>query len=72
MSFNPIILVEGDPRGVFLELFFKSIRSESFKSKIIIICCKKNLKYQMKKLGFKRKINLLNKKEITKVELKKK
>ena len=71
MSFNPIILIEGDPRGVFLELFFKSIRSESFKSKIVLICCKKNLEQQMKKLGFKRNINLLNKENITKALFKK-
>ncbi len=71
MSYNPIIVVEGDPRGVFLELLFKTIKSKTFRSQIILICCKKNLKYQMKKFKFKRNINLLDMKRIKNLKIKK-
>ena len=59
MKFKPIIIVPGDPFSIFIEIFFKSL-STNYKSPIILIYCKKDLIYQMKKFNFKKKINLIN------------
>jgi len=60
MSYSPILIVSGEPNSVFLELFFKILKKEKIKSPIILISSKKLLELQMKRLGFKNKINLLN------------
>tara|TARA_B100001057_G_scaffold374782_1_gene379471 strand:- start:605 stop:1567 length:963 start_codon:yes stop_codon:yes gene_type:complete len=60
MSFNPILIVSGEPNSVFLEIFFKIINQNIIKSPIILISSKKLLDLQMKKLGFKNKIRLLS------------
>ncbi len=61
MDNKPIIIVGGEPNSVFLEIFFKSLKSNKYKSPLIIICSKRLLKEQMKKLGFNFKINTINK-----------
>ncbi len=60
MKNNPIILVAGEPNSVFLEIFFKAIKQKKYKSPLILICCEKLLKSEMKKNNFKRKLNILN------------
>ena len=60
MNFNPILIVSGEPNSVFLELFFKIFNNNKIKSPIILISSKKLLNLQMKKLGFKNKIRLIN------------
>ena len=60
MNFNPILIVTGEPNSVFLELFFKVFNNNKIKSPIILISSKKLLRLQMKKLGFKNKIRLIN------------
>jgi len=57
MGKKPIIIVGGEPNSIFLEIFFKSIKANSFKSPLIIIVSKKLLQEQMTKLGFTFKIN---------------
>ena len=57
MGKKPIVIVGGEPNSIFLEIFFKSIKSNSFKSPLIIIVSKKLLQEQMMKLGFSFKIN---------------
>ena len=59
MKFKPIIIVPGDPLSVFIEIFLKS-HSQKYRSPIILIYCKKDLNYQIKKLKFKKKIRLIN------------
>jgi len=61
MNNEPIIIVAGEPNSVFLEIFFKSLKSKKYKSPLIIICSKKLLQEQMKKLKFNFKINVINK-----------
>ena len=61
MGSNPIIIVSGEPNSVFLEIFFKSLKSNKYKSPLIIICSKRLLQEQMKKLRFNFKINGINK-----------
>ncbi len=61
MSREPIIIVGGEPNSIFLEIFFKSLKTNDYKSPIIIIISKKLLLAQMKKLGFTFKINDIDK-----------
>ena len=61
MGKKPIIIVGGEPNSVFLEIFFKSLKTNSYKSPLIIIISKKLLQEQMKKLDFDFRINDINK-----------
>ena len=61
MGKEPIIIVGGEPNSVFLEIFFKSLKTNTYKSPLIIIISKKLLQKQMKELGFTFKINTINK-----------
>ena len=61
MNNQPIMLVGGEPNSVFLEIFFKSIKSKHFKSPLILIISKNLLVQQMKKLGYQYDINLIKK-----------
>jgi 4-hydroxythreonine-4-phosphate dehydrogenase len=60
MNSNPILVVSGEPNSIFLELFFKIFNKNKIKSPIILISSEKLLNLQMKKLGFKNKIRLIN------------
>ena len=60
MKFKPIIVVAGEPYGIFLEIFFKSVSIKKIKKPIILIVSKSLFLMQMKKLGFNFKINLIN------------
>jgi 4-hydroxythreonine-4-phosphate dehydrogenase len=57
MGKKPILIVGGEPNSIFLEIFFKSIKANSYKSPLIIVVSKKLLQEQMIKLGFSFKIN---------------
>ena len=61
-NFNPIIVVAGEPKSVFLELFFKSYKNFK-KNPLILIANKKLLIDQLKLLKFKRSIKILNDKK---------
>ena len=69
MNYKPIIIVAGEPNSVFFEIFFKAIKTERFKSPMLLIASVDILKLQMKKLKFKRKIKLLTLSDLTKVKL---
>ena len=60
MKNKPIIIIAGEPKGIFFEIFFKSLKANKYKSPLIIICSKKLLEQQMKKFNFKKKIRLLD------------
>ena len=64
MSIKPILIVAGEPNSVFLEIFFKSLKSKKYSSPIILICSLRLLKLQMKKLNFKKRIRLLDPKNL--------
>ncbi len=64
MNFKPILIVGGEPNSIFLEIFFKSLKSKKFKNPIILIASKNLLLSQMKKLNFKFEINLLDYKKL--------
>ncbi len=58
-NFNPIVLIAGDPESIFLEIFFKTMKKENFKSPLILIVNKNILLNQMKALKYNFKINEL-------------
>ena len=63
-NFKPIILVAGDPKSIFLEIFFKSLKSQKINNPLILIVNDKILSNQMKILKYKFEINKLNPKNI--------
>ena len=60
MKNKPIIIVAGEPKSIFFEIFFKSLKSEKYKSPLIIIASIKILESQMKKFNVKKKIKIIN------------
>ncbi len=68
MSYKPILLISGEPNSIFLEIFFKVLKLKKFNSPLILISSENILKKQMRKLKFKKKIKLLDYKNL---ELKK-
>ena len=69
MNYKPIIIMAGEPNSIFLELYFKVINREKFKSPHILIASKKLLKLQMIKLKFKKKIRLIDHNQLKKYKL---
>ncbi len=59
MNNKPIIIVNGEPNSIFLEILFKSLKYKKFKSPLILISSSKLLKYYMKKFNYKKKINFI-------------
>ena len=64
MSTKIILIVSGEPNSIFLEIFFKVLKNKKIKNPIILISSENLLKLQMKKLKFKKNINLINSKDI--------
>ena len=64
-----IVIIAGEPYSVFLELLFKSIKLKKIKKPFILICSKKLLVSQMKKLNYNFKINLINNYEVKNIKL---
>ena len=60
MNYRPIIIVAGEPNSIFFEIFFKALKTQRFKSPIILVASLSLLKLQMNKLGLKKKIKLIN------------
>tara|TARA_B100001057_G_scaffold477815_1_gene547486 strand:+ start:1570 stop:2562 length:993 start_codon:yes stop_codon:yes gene_type:complete len=60
MNYKPIILVAGEPKSIFLEIFFKSLKYKRYKSPLILICSKRLLENQMKRFNFKKKIKSID------------
>ncbi len=70
MKNKPIIIVTGEPKSIFFEIFFKAIKRKKYKSPIILICCKKILINQMKKNNYKKKFKILKMSELKNYKLK--
>ena len=69
MSSNIILIVNGEPNSIFLEIFIKSLNKINIKSPIIYIFSEKLLKLQMKKLKINKKIKSINIKKINDYKL---
>ena len=72
MNSNPILIVPGEKKSIFFEIFFKAVKSKKFKSPLILVCNKKILDKEIKKYRFNIKIELVNLDQITNKRLKKK
>ena len=61
---HSILIVAGEPNSVFLEIFFKTLKKIKIKNPLILIGSHKVLRLQMKKLNFKKKIKVLDQKNL--------
>ena len=62
MSFNPIVIVGGEPKSIFLEIFLKAIKRKKKNSNPIILICSKNiLQKNIEKFNHRLTFNELNK-----------
>ena len=66
---NSILIVNGEPNSIFLEIFFKSLKFQKYMNPIILISSKQIIEKQMKKLKFKIKIKLLDQNNLHTVKL---
>ena len=71
MNYKPIVILNGEPNSVFLEIFFKALKKK-YRSHIILISSIKLLKHYMKKFNFKKNINIININNLKKKKIKKK
>ena len=69
MKNKPIIIVNGEPNSVFLEIFFKTLKYKKFKSPLILISSLELLRLQMKKLKFQKDIKLIDIKNLNNYKL---
>ena len=56
MKTKPILIVTGETKRVFFEIFVKSLRSNNFKSPLLVVSSIKLFKSQMKKFKYKKKL----------------
>ena len=66
MNSSPILIVPGEKKSIFFEIFFKSIKSKKIVSPLILVCSKKILDKEIKKYKFNMKIELINLTQIIK------
>ena len=64
MNYSPILVVGGEPNSIFSEIYLKTLKLRKIKSPLILIYSEKILIKQMKKLNFKKKIKLLDHKNL--------
>jgi 4-hydroxy-L-threonine phosphate dehydrogenase PdxA len=69
MKNKPIIVVVGEPKSTFLEIFFKALKKKKYKSPFILICSKKILINEIKKNKTKKRVNILKFNELEKINL---
>ena len=66
-NYSPTLVISGDVKSVFLEIFFKSFKTA--KRPLVLIVCKKVLKKQMKLLGYKFALNEIFEQNVFKIKL---
>ena len=69
MKIRPIIIDPGEPKSIFFEIFCKTIKSNNFKSPLILISSLKIVKSQFKKLKLRKKIKLIELKNLSNLKL---
>ena len=70
MNSNPILILPGEVKSIFFEIFFKSLKLKRYKSPLVLLCNRKILYREINKLKFKKNIKEINKKEVIKKKLK--
>ena len=68
MNYSPILIIPGEKKSIFFEIFFKSLKSKFFLSPLILICDKKNLDKEIKRYKFNKPIEQI---ELDKIYYKK-
>ena len=68
MNSKPILIVPGEKKSIFFEIFFKSLKSKSISSPLILICDKKNLEKEIKQYKYRYEIEQI---ELEKIGAKK-
>ena len=69
MNSKYILIVNGEPNSVFLEIFFKALKNRKFNYPIILISSEKLLKLQMKYFNFKKKVRILDYRKLEKCNI---
>tara|TARA_A100001015_G_scaffold185748_1_gene206693 strand:+ start:5480 stop:6412 length:933 start_codon:yes stop_codon:yes gene_type:complete len=57
---KPILIVPGEKKSIFFEIFFKSIKSKKIICPLVLICNQKILSKEIKRYKFKQKIEIVN------------
>ena len=60
MKIKPIIIVPGQQKSIFFEIFFKSLKLYRSKSPLILITSSKLMISEMKRYSFKRNLRILD------------
>ncbi len=60
MNSKPILIVPGEKKSIFFEIFFKSIKSKKIICPLVLICNQKILSKEIKRYKFKQKIEIVN------------
>ena len=68
-KYKPIVIVSGEPESTFLEIFIKALKYKNFKSPLILICSLNLIKNEIKRLKFKKKVKLLNVKNLNSTKI---
>ena len=71
MSYKPILIVPGESKSIFFEIFFKSLKSKKYNSGLILICNKKKLDKEIKRFNFRGNIELISANKIDSKNIKK-
>ncbi len=69
MKSKPILIVPGEPKSIFFEIFFKSIKKNIYKSPLILISSLNILKKEMKIANFKRSIRIINHENLNNIKI---
>ena len=64
-----MLIVAGEPKSIFFEILIKALKYKNYKSPIIIISSKKLLYKEIHKTKLKKKIRLINIKDLKKLKL---
>ena len=65
MPHKPILIIPGQPKSIFYEIFFKSLKRK-IKSPLILICDKKDCLINAKKFSYKEIIQEISIKDLSK------
>ncbi len=72
MSSSPILIIPGEKKSIFYEIFFKSLKSNFFSSPLIVICDIKSLNKESKKYKFTKFIEQIKLNKIDSIKFHKK
>jgi len=72
VSSKPILIIPGEKKSVFFEIFFKSLKSKSISSPLILICNERKLDIEKKKFKFKHVIEQIRLEKIHSTKFNKK